>query len=298
MSMETLLETVRTSLGISADAWLVGAWHLAEHGAPPRYVWLPTVDQFDAPGSATSGGQRWPRNLYTQRHGIECHVWAETYDDAVARMHGVLAAMRDATGNLYEPDSAIWDRATTADRGWLVTVSMYVPLVVTDEAITATTTTQATAIACDEDAEIEPGYIGCPCPNDDEEEMAFATQHFNIGKIGSPSVADAAGTPDVEALAVFSQLNVANAKVIDYCHLHGIDDQGSGSMTVELWRRRAGVMTSLGTITLTGGAGDYATATLVPADRVLQLGDYLYCQLTAYSGAGGYDGITVDVHFE
>ena len=296
--METLLDSVRTSLSVSADAWYVGPWHLAEHGAPPRYVWVPTVDQFDDPGSATSGGQRWPRNVYTHRHGLECHVWGETYDGTIAMMHGVLAAMRDATGNRFEPDNAVWDRATTSDRGWLVVVSMYVPLVITDEAITNTATTQAGQIACDDSATLEAGYIGCQCPNDDEEEMAFATQHFAIGKMNAPAVAPSAGTPDVEALAHFSQLNVANAKVIDVCHLHGIDDKGGGSMTIELWRRRSGVMVSLGTATLTGGSGDYATATLTPADPVLMVGDYLYCQLTAYSGAGGYDGITVDVHFE
>lgn len=132
-----------------------------------------------------------------------------------------------------------------------------------------------------------------------EAEVTFPTQHFNIGKIGSPAVAATPGTPDPAAMAEWSQVGIANAQTISVIHLHGIEDKGAGSMTVEIYRWRDSVHTLLGTITLTGGAGDFETQGMVPAGALihLQAGDYLMAQLTDYSGAGGYDGITCDCHF-
>lgn len=60
---------------------------------------------------------------------------------------------------------------------------------------------------------------------------------------------------------------------------------GSGSTTtVEVFRRRSGVNTSLGTVSLTSAAGDLATATTVPASaalRTLDVGDFLFAQMNA-----------------
>ncbi|MCK4717653.1 MAG: hypothetical protein KAT70_03200 [Thermoplasmata archaeon] len=131
----------------------------------------------------------------------------------------------------------------------------------------------------------------------EEDPVSFNTVHFNIGKLGSPSVAPTPGTPDPAAMAIFSQLNISTNRAVSVLHLHGVEDQGSGTMTVEVYRRRDAVLTLMGSLTLPGGGGDFDTAALVPADTLLLAGDYIFAQLTDYSGAGGYDGITVDVHF-
>lgn len=134
---------------------------------------------------------------------------------------------------------------------------------------------------------------------DGEIEVTFPTQHFNLGKLAAPSVAAVAGTPDPAAMAEFSQVGIANAQTIAYLHLHGIEDKGSGSMTVEVFRYRASVHTWLASMTLNGGGGHHATAAGVPVGSLIELlpGDYLMAQLTAFTGAGGYDGITCDCHF-
>lgn len=130
-----------------------------------------------------------------------------------------------------------------------------------------------------------------------EDGLAFPTQHFNIGKIGSPSVAPTPGTPDPGSMAEFSQVHIPNNQIATVIHLHGIEDLGSGAMSIEVYRYRSSVHTLIGSAALTGGGGDFASAAALPSDAVLQPGDYLMAQLTAFSGGGGYDGITVDVHF-
>lgn len=298
MSLDAIVTEVHDLLGTPAGSYGIGHWLLAEHGAPPRYVWVPSISRFDAPRSSSTGAARQPRDLLTHMLEVDVHVWADTLDNAIAQMHGVIAAVRQVCGNGIEIDRARWENAQVTDRGYLVVLGVAIPLVVSEAAITQLTTATVTAIGCDvtppENA--DDGWIDCPC---EEDEMAFATQHFNIGKMGAATVAASAGTPDVEALAVFGQLNVANQKTVQVIHLHGIDDKGSGSLTIEVFRRRDDVMTLLGSLTLTGGSGDYSTASLTPAGSLatLEPGDYLFAQLTAYTGSGGHDGITVDVHF-
>lgn len=145
---------------------------------------------------------------------------------------------------------------------------------------------------------LETGEVYLTAEYGGEDVLAFATQHFSIGKIGAPVVAAAPGTPDPSALAVFSQINAGVAKTIEAVHLHGIEDLGSGSVTAEVYRRRAGTMLLLGSLTLAGGAGDFRTAALIPSTTDVLADDYFFAQLTSYQGAGGYDGITLDIHFE
>lgn len=134
---------------------------------------------------------------------------------------------------------------------------------------------------------------------DDFDIMAFPTQHLNIGKIGAAVVAPTPGTPDPNALAVFGQVHIAQSKTIASINLHGIEDLGTGGLTVEVYRRRAGVMTLLATLSLTGGSGDYAEDTATPAGVLALVGadDHIFAQVTDFSAGGGYDGLTVDVRF-
>jgi len=124
------------------------------------------------------------------------------------------------------------------------------------------------------------------------------TIHFNVGKLGSPTLGTP-GTPTPSALSVFGQMHAANPMRIAVAHIHLIEAGSGGSITMELYRRRSGVFTLLGSWSLDAAAGDYATAGLVPATeslRGLERGDYLFAQATAVQ-SGGSDGLTVDVHF-
>lgn len=123
------------------------------------------------------------------------------------------------------------------------------------------------------------------------------TIHFNIGNVGAPTLAPVPGTADPDAMSVFGQLNVYEQLVIDVVHLHQILDGSAGATTIELWRRRGGVLSQICTVSLPFGSGDFATAFAVPVGdlKVLEAGDYLYCQATAIQTNA--DGITIDVHF-
>jgi hypothetical protein len=125
------------------------------------------------------------------------------------------------------------------------------------------------------------------------------TVHFNVGNVGSPSLATP-GTATPAALAFFGQINIRYACTIAVNHLHMIDDGSSpGRLELELWRRRSGTMTRLTQLSYVAPAGsDYVTIEAVPADPDLLAGDYLFCQAvtgTNLSNVG--NGLTVDVHF-
>lgn len=84
---------------------------------------------------------------------------------------------------------------------------------------------------------------------------------------------------------------------IQTMRLRQVVDGGGGATTVEVFRRRAGVNTSLGTITLGAGGGAFASAATVPATvalRTLQVGDILVCQFTARQTAPAAD-VTVEI---
>lgn len=123
------------------------------------------------------------------------------------------------------------------------------------------------------------------------------TIHFNVGNVGAPSLAPIPGTPNAAAMSVFGQLNIYENIRIFVCHYHQIDDGTGGTSTVEIYRRRSSTFTQLVTLSLPFGGGDFGTAFAIPAGdlAVLQAGDYLFCQATAFQANG--NGLTVDIHF-
>jgi hypothetical protein len=120
--------------------------------------------------------------------------------------------------------------------------------------------------------------------------------HFNP-RGPFPTTLGSAGVVSTAAMALWGNSNIAAARVITAIDLHQMAD-GTGSAVVEVWRRRAGAMTQLLTITLVQGGGAFSTATGVPATlalRTLQAGDYLYAQgITAPTGGAGF---MIDVEF-
>lgn len=126
------------------------------------------------------------------------------------------------------------------------------------------------------------------------------TIHFNVGKLTGASTAAAAGTPDPDAMAVFGQLNVHKRVKITAMHQHLIVEGGSGTSSFEIYRRRDGVFTLLGTLTIisTGGSHGFATVTPTGGLEFLLSGDYLFCQALSLQTGPGADGLTLDVHFD
>lgn len=126
------------------------------------------------------------------------------------------------------------------------------------------------------------------------------TQHLNVGNIGAPAVG-VATVPTPAALSFFGQMNVSRPKRIRVCHMHLIEDATGGDLTIELYRRRSGVFTLLGTISYTAPTSDFITAALVPVGDLANVAneDYIYAQALVVTAVGnGADGLTVDVHFD
>lgn len=128
------------------------------------------------------------------------------------------------------------------------------------------------------------------------------TIHLPVGNIGTPAIAPTPGTPDPNAMALFTQRNISTWRRIRVAHLHLIDGgtPGTGTLSVELYRRRDDVLTLIAQMSLTD-PGDFSTDADVPAGdlAILEPGDYLFAQVTAGTliTAGNADGMTVDVHF-
>ncbi len=129
----------------------------------------------------------------------------------------------------------------------------------------------------------------------------YDTIHFRCGQLAAGNLNLATpGSPEANGMAFFGQLNIPKARTISVVHLHLIKNAGSGSLAVEVYRRRAGAFTLLSTLTVVPGDGDFATVASVPSGTLAELeaGDYLFCQPIAKDlVAAGANGLTVDVHF-
>lgn len=134
-------------------------------------------------------------------------------------------------------------------------------------------------------------------------DASFAhTFHFETQNVGGFSLG-VVGTPTPAALANFGQIGVRTLSRIAVIHLHLIEDGTGGTGTFEIYRRRSGVFTQLGTLTYTAPTADFVQVGLVPATddlKTVMPNDYLFCQATAVTlfSVGNANGLTVDFHFE
>jgi hypothetical protein len=135
------------------------------------------------------------------------------------------------------------------------------------------------------------------------------TQWFSLGITHDARLA-AGGSPDPSAMASFGAVNVPYACTIDEAHLHLTNDDGHGSLVLELWRFRFTTApptdpanwTLLGSVSAAAGSGDFSRHqfTFVSAElKELEAGDYLYAQATStFTGGAGNDTLgAVDIHF-
>ena len=95
---------------------------------------------------------------------VEIHIWADTLDNAIARLHAVYAAVRQVGRVGAFASTARWDAALINESGYLVILPVEIAFVISDEAITENTTATITSIGCDETPSPDDGWIDCPCP--------------------------------------------------------------------------------------------------------------------------------------
>jgi hypothetical protein len=135
-----LIEAARVRLAIATpDHWAIGASKLAQHAAPPRYVWVPTRDRF---GPAERAGGR-QRALFTRIAGVDLHLWASDVADAEARMHAVINALYQEGATSVMPEGTEWVPEAVTERGTLVVLSLAIKVPVCEPAAAVAQATQA-----------------------------------------------------------------------------------------------------------------------------------------------------------
>ena len=65
-------------------AWEVSTRAIAEHGAPPRVVWVPHRDDYQGPQKLPRGGADAQRSVATRVAGVRCVCWGESIAAAEA----------------------------------------------------------------------------------------------------------------------------------------------------------------------------------------------------------------------
>jgi hypothetical protein len=90
---------------------------------------------------------------------------------------------------------------------------------------------------------------------------------------------------------------ISRFSLIDTVRMTQVIDGTAGTTTMELFRRRAAVNTSLGTVSLASGGGAFASATFTPASvalRTLLIGDILVAQFNARQ-TGTAANVTIEI---
>lgn len=118
---------------------------------------------------------------------------------------------------------------------------------------------------------------------------------FDLPVTKDVALAPTPGTFDAAAAAEYGRIGVPEPMTIDHVHLHHEVDGTSGSTVLELWRRRDGVLTQIGSLTLAHGGGP-SDADFNITDVKLLRDDYLHLQAT--EKMGGTPIGFVNVHFE
>jgi hypothetical protein len=88
--------------------FLVGADHLQDEGAPPRIVWVPTVESIRGPHAQGGDGIRNPRPLRTRHATVQAHIWGADIPKTEVLANHVVAALNDVAHGAYDVVRGDW----------------------------------------------------------------------------------------------------------------------------------------------------------------------------------------------
>lgn len=109
------------------------------------------------------------------------------------------------------------------------------------------------------------------------------------------------GTLTAGAVANFGSAFSNCDRFIQTMRVSQVVDGTGGTTTVEVFRTRGGVATSLGTISLAQGGGTNAAATTVPASsalRNIQISDIISVQANAIQSGAAAQTLTVEILYQ
>ena len=97
--------------------------------APPRVVWVPTLDRFEGPQKRPRGGAVTGRSVATRRAGVALHCWAGSItatEDLVAAVVRSLLAHASGTLDFLAIIDGRWVAAgaTTLGEGYLLNITV------------------------------------------------------------------------------------------------------------------------------------------------------------------------------
>lgn len=135
---------------LEADEGLVGvhfgfsATATYEHGTPPRIVWVPTTDTWEAAQPVEPGY----RSIKTRVAVVEAHCWGANYGQAEAMLHNLVSALHKYFPCVHSIQSAKWLQLAKDPQmgmGWVVIlpISFEIPVldVPVDTAVFSTPST-------------------------------------------------------------------------------------------------------------------------------------------------------------
>lgn len=107
---------------------------LPEHAAPPRVIWVPSRDRWDAPQKRPRGGGSTGTSLATCRAGADLHCWGDSITSTWTLVKSIVRALKRRAGP--EPfvsiDNGFWltaQGATAHGEAYVlqITVALDVP---------------------------------------------------------------------------------------------------------------------------------------------------------------------------
>lgn len=151
VDLDTLVEQVMPDVVAEVPAVMheLSTRALPENASPPRIVWVPSRDRWEAGQKRPRGGGSTGKSLATCRAGLEVHCWGASRADAWTLVKAVVRALRRRIGP--EPflfiEGGMWLSTGQMTQGEAYALAISVALDV--PALPAPTTTTITDAALD-----------------------------------------------------------------------------------------------------------------------------------------------------
>lgn len=168
VDLDTLVEQVMPDVVAEVPAVMheLSTRALPENASPPRIVWVPSRDRWEAGQKRPRGGGSTGKSLATCRAGLEVHCWGASRAAAWTLVKAVVRALRKRLGP--EPflylEGGMWLATGQMTQGEAYALAISVALDV--PALPAPTTTTITAVATDStrsttgDGNVDAGETG------------------------------------------------------------------------------------------------------------------------------------------